>query len=92
MDTNIQKTLDEIERVCKDNNVSHLYLFGSHAKGTEQIGSDIDVVVKGVRDYKKLKEGFDNIRTLKIINVFNYDTIKNPYLIEDIDQYAKIIY
>lgn len=92
MNTSIQKTLGEIERVCKDNKVSHLYLFGSYAKGTEQVGSDIDVVVKGVHNYKKLKSNIDDIRTLKIINIFNYDTIKNKYLIEDIDQYAKIIY
>ena len=88
----IQKTLNEIENVCRNNEVAHLYLFGSFAKGTEQIGSDIDVVVKGVNDYRKLERDIDEIKTLHIINIFNYDTIKNKFLIEDIDRYAKVIY
>ncbi len=92
MDSKTQKILHEIEKICRDNDISHLYLFGSYAKGTEQLGSDIDVVVKGVNNYKKLIHNLDDIRTLKTINVFNYDTITNKFLIEDIDQYAKIIY
>ena len=92
MNPKIQKVIDEIKNICLDNRVSHLYLFGSYAKGTELNGSDIDVVVKGVPNYRKLKEEIDNIRTLKIINIFNYDKISNKYLIEDIDKYGKIIY
>ena len=92
MDERIKNILSEVETICKDNNVLHLYLFGSYAKGTAQLGSDIDVVVKGVPDYTKLKSDIDNIRTIKSINIFNYDTIKNKFLIEDIDQYGKIIY
>ena len=92
MNEKIQKTLNEIENVCRNNEVAHLYLFGSFAKGTEQIGSDIDVVVKGVNDYRKLERDIDEIKTLHIINIFNYDTIKNKFLIEDIDRYAKVIY
>lgn len=92
MNEKTKRTINEIEAVCKNNDVEHLYLFGSFAKGTEQMGSDIDVVVKGVNDYRKLEKDIDDIKTLQIINIFNYDTIKNKYLIEDIDRYAKVIY
>lgn len=92
MNGNIRKILQEIETICKANNVSHLYLFGSYAKGTERNGSDIDVVVKGVKNYKKLTDDIDNIRTLETINIFNYDKISNEFLLEDIDKYGKIIY
>ncbi len=92
MDDKIKKILNEIKTVCENNNVTHLYLFGSYARGTEQIGSDIDIVVKGVNNYKKLKDDIDSIRTLKSINIFNYDTINNKYILEDIDNYGKIIY
>lgn len=92
MNQKIQKLLDEIKNICLDNNVSHLYLFGSYAKGTERNGSDIDVVVKGVQNYKKLSDDIDNIRTLETINIFNYDKISNKFLLEDINKYGKIIY
>ena len=92
MNEKIQKLLDEIKNICITNNVSHLYLFGSYAKGTERNGSDVDVVVKGVQNYKKLSDDIDNIRTLETINIFNYDKISNKFLLEDIEKYGKIIY
>ena len=78
--------------IAKKHGVAALYLFGSYAKKTERQGSDLDIVVKGVKDINKLKDEIDDIRTLTIINLFDYDRIKNNYLKEDIDTYAKIIY
>ena len=91
-DEKINNLLLEIEKVCKSNLVSHLYLFGSYAKGTERSGSDIDIVVEGVKNFRTLCEDIENIRTLKIINIFDLDKIKNKFLKEEIDRYAKIIY
>ena len=91
-DEKINNLLLEIEKVCKSNLVSHLYLFGSYAKGTERSGSDIDIVVEGVKNFRTLCEDIENIRTLKIINIFDLDKIKNKFLKEEIDSYAKIIY
>jgi predicted nucleotidyltransferase len=88
----INDVLKKVVNICKNNAVSHLYLFGSYAKKTERPGSDLDIVVKGVKDINKLKDEIDDIRTLTIINLFNYDKIKNNFLKEDIDAYAKIIY
>lgn len=92
MKMSFENIMKEIERVCKDNNVEHLYLFGSYAKGNNRKGSDIDIVVKGVDNIIKLKEEIDNIKTLEIIDVFDYKNCKSPFLREDIDKYAKIIY
>ncbi len=91
-DEKINNLLLEIEKVCKSNLVSHLYLFGSYAKGTERSGSDVDIVVEGVKNFRTLCEDIENIRTLKIINIFDLDKIKNKFLKEEIDRYAKIIY
>ena len=52
----IRDVLEKVESICKYNNVSHLYLFGSYAKKTERKGSDLDIVVKGVKDINKLKD------------------------------------
>lgn len=92
MNMSFENIMKEIEQVCRNNNVKHLYLFGSYAKGTNQKGSDIDIVIKGVDNLVKLKEDLDNIKTLETIDIFNYEMCKNPHLKEDIDKYAKIIY
>lgn len=87
-----ENIIKEIEKVCRENNVKHLYLFGSYAKGNNHKGSDIDIVVKGVDNIVKLKEDIDNIKILETIDVFNYEMCKSPFLREDIDKYGKIIY
>ena len=92
MNMSLDKIVDAIKEVCKNNNVKHLYLFGSYAKGNAHKGSDIDIVVKGVDNISRLKEDIENIPTLETIDVFNYEMCKNPYLKEDIDKYAKVIY
>ena len=73
MNMTFEKIMSEIERVCRNNNVKHLYLFGSYAKGNSHRGSDIDIVVKGVNNIIKLKEEIDNIKTLETIDVFDYE-------------------
>lgn len=88
----IDQVIKNVKNVCIKNNVSHLYLFGSFAKGTNRMGSDIDFVVKGVKDMRKLKDDLDNIKTLETINTFDYDNISNKGLIEEIDRYAKAIF
>lgn len=92
MNKTFENIIKEIEKVCRENNVKHLYLFGSYAKGNNHKGSDIDIVVKGVDNIVKLKEDIDNIKTLETIDVFNYEMCKSPFLREDIDKYGKIIY
>lgn len=92
MNMTFENIMNNIINVCKNNEVAHLYLFGSYAKGTNTKGSDIDIVVKGVKNFHKLKEDIDNIKTLETIDIFNYDKCLNKYLREDIDKYAKIIY
>lgn len=91
-DKKINEVLNKIEDICRKQNVSHLYLFGSYAKNTERQGSDLDIVVKGTKNIDKLKDEIEDIRTLTMINLFDYDKIKNKYLKGDIDRYAKIIY
>ena len=92
MNMTFEKILEEIKKICKNNKVKHLYLFGSYAKGNNRSGSDIDIVVKGVDNIVKLKEDIENIKTLETIDVFDYEKCKSPFLREDIDKYAKIIY
>ena len=47
MNMTFEKIMSEIERVCRNNNVKHLCLFGSYAKGNSHKGNDIDIISRG---------------------------------------------
>lgn len=88
----VEEIIDKVKIICKNNDVEHLYLFGSYAKGTNQKTSDIDFIVKGVKKLDIIKSQIDKIETLKRIDIFDYDNINNPILKESMDKYGKIIY
>ena len=87
----IEDIIEQVTTICKKNNVEHLSLFGSYAKGTATKYSDVDFVVYGSVDMEQLQEQVDEIMTLKKIDLFEYDSCRNQYLKEDMDKYGKKI-
>ena len=88
----VSEVIATVAEVCKKNKVERLDLFGSFATGTATDTSDIDFVVYGCRDFWKLENDISQIDTLRKIDLFDYDSIKNEYLLEDIKKYGKQIY
>ena len=88
----IPELIEKVSAICKRNNIKHLKLFGSFATGTTTPSSDIDFVVYGCPDIMKLEEDLTEIDTLRKINILEYDSIHNPFLLEDIEKYGKRIY
>lgn len=88
----IPELIDRVTEICKKNDVKRLDLFGSFATGTAMPTSDIDFVVYGCQDILKLEEDLEEIDTLRKIDIFDYDSIKNKFLLEDIQKYGKQIY
>lgn len=91
--------LDSIQTLCEKHHVEKLYLFGSAAKGTMTEGSDVDLLVK----FKEMKtsEYFENFIVLKNelqgvfgrkIDLVELQTLKNPVLIDSINQSKELIY
>ena len=72
--------------------MKRLDLFGSFATGTALPTSDIDFVVYGCENLLQLEEELAGIDTLRKIDIFDYDSINNPFLLEDIKKYGKQIY
>ena len=85
----IPELIDRVTEICKKNKVQRLDLFGSFATGTATPTSDIDFVVYGCQDILKLEEDLEEINTLRKIDIFDYDSIKNKFLLEDIQKYGK---
>lgn len=88
----ITNLFDEIEVLCRNNNVEHLYLIGSYASGTYTGTSDIDMMVTGLKDLGKLREEIDRIPTLKKIDIINYETCTNKEFIQSVKEHGRQIY
>ena len=88
----ISEIIEQVTEICKKNEVTHLKLFGSFATETATPTSDIDFVVYGCKDLLKLEKDLEAIETLRKIDVFDFDSIHNKYLLEDIEKYGKQIY
>lgn len=88
----VSELIDKVTAICKKNGVKRLDLFGSFATGTAAPTSDIDFVVYGCMDTWKLEKELEEIDTLRKIDIFDYDSISNEFLLEDIKKYGKQIY
>lgn len=88
----VSELIEKVETICRANGVKRLDLFGSFATGTAMPTSDIDFVVYGCRDILKLEQELEKIDTLRKIDIFEYDSIHNEFLLEDIKKYGKQIY
>ena len=84
-----EEIIHEVEEICKNHSVEHLFLFGSYAKGTETPTSDMDFFIIGGQNIGDLRDEIDRIKTLKKIDLIQYDSCKNQYLKEDMDLYGK---
>lgn len=88
----VSEIINRVAAICKANGVKRLELFGSFATGTAAPTSDIDFVVFGCEDIMGLEEAIMEIDTLRKIDVFDYESINNELLLEDIRKYGKQIY
>ncbi len=88
----ISELIEQVTEICKKNGVKRLDLFGSFATGTSTPMSDIDFVVYGCNNLIKLETDLEQIETLRKIDIFDYDSIHNEFLREDIHKYGKQIY
>ena len=88
----ISELIEQVTEICKKNGVRRLDLFGSFTTGTSTPTSDIDFVVYGCNNLIKLETDLEQIETLRKIDIFDYDSIHNEFLREDIHKYGKQIY
>lgn len=90
--SSIPELIEKVSAICKRNHVTRLDLFDSFATGTATPTSDIDFVVYGWKDILSLEKDLESIDTLRKIDIFDFDSIHNEYLLEDIRKYGKQIY
>ncbi len=95
----IENNKEKINELCKNHNVKKLYLFGSATGRNFNENSDIDFLVrfkpidlaKYFENYMALK---DKLRSLfrRDIDLVEEQTLKNPILIQSINNSKELIY
>jgi predicted nucleotidyltransferase len=92
-----EKLLKQIVTALADEpKVEGAVLFGSRAKGNFKEGSDIDLALKGTtltpNDLMSLAARFEELPTLKRIDLLIYNTINEPALKDHIDRVGIQLY
>lgn len=83
----------DLRRICQRlrqvDGLEQAVLFGSRAKGTHRLGSDIDLALKGeltLRDVFKLQEALDDLWLPYTFDICLYDKIEEPALRQHVDR------
>ena len=87
-----EEVIDKVTEICREHAVKKEILYGSRAKGTARVRSDIDIAVCGTKDFDSLLEDIENIPTLYTVDLVDLDTCTNTFLLEDINEYGRKIY
>lgn len=100
MNSIIKNNKASIDKLCKENRVEKLYVFGSVLNETFDENSDIDFLVT-FNDNIPLLEFGDNYFELlfafeelfnKKIDLITERSLSNPYFIKELDDTKKMIY
>ena len=91
------KIEDNLVRICEENNVVFLAIFGSFVRGEKKRGSDLDIAIKyaeGVRkslfDLVELQQRLASLFGRKV-DMGEFDFI-NPHIVEAVKREMKVIY
>lgn len=92
-DTDIQLIQDVF---CLHSKVKEVVIFGSRAMGTERLGSDIDLAVKGTNittdDIVKMKSQLDELPVAYMFDIVDYDSLESAEFIDHINRYGISFY
>lgn len=96
----IEDNLKELKEICKANNVSELYLFGSAASGELNSNSDLDFAVVLNKQLNPIEHGDSFFGLLfalqdlfqREIDLVSYRVVKNPIFKQELDKTKVSLY
>lgn len=87
----VHKSQEDIEKICKEDGITYLALFGSQSRGDQNINSDIDLLVEfketpGLISFVKTKYKFEKLFNKKVDLVTKKGLSKylEPYIQKDL--------
>lgn len=88
---------ERLEKICKENDVVFLAIFGSFVRGEQKEKSDIDIAFKyaeggrkSLLDLVRLGRELEDLFGRKV-DIGEVDSI-NPYIIDDVKKEMKVVY
>ena len=99
MNAIIENNKLSIDKLCKENRVEKLYVFGSILNESFNENSDIDFIVdirnENPSDYTdnyfNLQFGFEDLFK-RDIDLLTLNSLKNPYFIKNLERTRRLIY
>ncbi len=96
----LQAQLPSVVKLFKDHRVKSAYAFGSVVSDKFNEDSDIDFLINFEDNVEALERGkiwwnlYDTLRDIfnREVDLLIENTLKNPYLIEDINEKKQLIY
>ncbi len=96
----ISLNIEKIRQLLAANMIDEAYVFGSAAKGNFNENSDVDFLVKFRSGLTPLEKGefwwnlHDELRKFlkREIDIVTVNSLKNPYLIKEINETKVLIY
>jgi predicted nucleotidyltransferase len=92
---NILDYQNQLKKICKNNDISYLALFGSHSRGESKNDSDVDMLV----DYSTSKSYFDHVRIQRSLAELlgkDVDLVTrralHPYIKDNVYKDLKVLY
>ena len=88
-----QNSSENIEKICQELGISYLALFGSQARGDQEINSDVDLLVEfkktpGLVDFIKAKHKFEILfnRKVDLVTKKGLSKYLRPYIESDLQK------
>ncbi len=99
MNSIIENNKSSIDKLCQENKVEKLYVFGSVLNENFNENSDIDFIVDIKNDnpklytdnYFNLQFGFEKLFK-RDIDLLTLNSLKNPYFIKNVERTRQLIY
>jgi predicted nucleotidyltransferase len=89
---------EKLTKVCEDNGIVFMAIFGSFIKGTQKRRSDIDILIKFKKNSSKtlldlvaLEHKLQNVFKRKV-DIVEMEGLTNRYVREDVFNTMKVIY
>lgn len=87
----VQGSREQIDEICKDAGITYLALFGSQARGDQNIDSDVDLLVEfkevpGLIGFIRTKQRFEKVfdRKVDLVTKDGLSKYIRPYIQKDL--------
>lgn len=87
----VQDSREKIDQICKDSGITYLALFGSQARGDQNVDSDVDLLVEfketpGLIGFIRTKQQFEKVfdRKVDLVTKNGISKYIRPYIQKDL--------